>query len=94
MIILVKWISYYISFHFRPYGPILWATILVTMVLIPISKHRKFKYNNQDNNQSLSDVSIIPKRIKPKNLESSLLNLTLMILVYVNIIGYYLLWAE
>ena len=73
----------------QPYSPLFWSlciTSLFFMVSVKIRRQR-ISLNDVDNS-----VTIGVQR--PKDLESMLLNFTIMILLTINILGFYLFWRK
>ena len=74
----------------KPYFPLFWSlmiTILFFMVAVKIGRHKISLDDNIGEN-----LTIYTQR--PKNLESMLLNFTVMILLTVNMLGYILFWKK
>ena len=73
----------------RPYGPIfwlLWFTIIILMGAIQIERQK-------DNNDEIeSPTHSIVQR--PEDLESIMLNFALLILLAINLLGYYFYWQK
>ena len=73
----------------QPYSPIfwlLWTTILVFMLAIRRERQKHFDGNNSSNGSKMETSSFIQR---PEDLESMLLNFTLLILLAINLMGYY-----
>ena len=73
----------------RPYGPIfwlLWITIIILMGAIQIERRK-------DNNEIESPTHSLIQG-PAQDLESMMLNFTLLILLAINLLGYYFYWQK
>ena len=74
----------------QPYSPIfwlLWTTILVLMLAIRRERQKPLDGVTSSDVQKMETSSIFIQR--PEDLESMLLNFTLLILLAINLLGYY-----
>ena len=73
----------------QPYSPLFWSlciTNLFFMVCVKI-RRQKISLDDVDNTETIGVQ-------RPKDLESMLLNFTIMILLTINILGFYLFWRK
>ena len=73
----------------QPYSPLFWSlsiTNVFFMVCVKI-RRQKISLDDVDNTETIGVQ-------RPKDLESMLLNFTIMILLTINILGFYLFWRK
>ena len=73
----------------QPYSPLFWSLCITTLFFMVCVKIRrqKISLDDVDNTETIGVQ-------RPKDLESMLLNFTIMILLTINILGFYLFWRK
>ena len=73
----------------QPYSPLFWSLCITNLFFIVSVKIRRQRISFDD----VDDTLTIGVQ-RPKDLESMLLNFTIMILLTINILGFYLFWRK
>ena len=73
----------------QPFSPILWTFMLAILVFIIAAKIelRKISHKEPTNQKTIAIQ-------RPKDMESMLLNSTLLVLLLINLLGFYLFWSQ
>merc|ERR1712079_822747 len=79
----------------RLYAPMMYTITLLTILLMVAIKVGKYRQNSMDrkgrSNLNLDTISLAHN---PENLESSILNFTLLLLINVSSLGYIFFWEK
>ena len=78
----------------QPYSPVfwmMWITILAFMIAISIERNKALLEETESEILKQETRSFIQR---PEDLESMLLNFTLLILIAMNLLGYYFHWQK
>ena len=78
----------------QPYSPIFWlpwTSILIFMVAILIERHKNYVELTKSH---IPIIKISSPIQRPEDFENMLLNFTLLILIAVNLMGYYFHWMK
>ena len=73
----------------QPYSPLFWSLCITSLFFMVSVKIRRQRISHDDVDNT---VTIGVQR--PKDLESMLLNFTIMILLTINLLGFYLFWRK